>query len=84
MTPSERRHFAGRLVAMQQSLRSVFEACEAQAAVCDEAGAKRLAFSIHMVRESLIGYSKELNSFVLRVMSDEISAHDDDEVHLDY
>ena len=82
MTPSERRHFAGRLVAMQQTLRSVFEACDAQAAVCDEAGGKRLAFAVHMVRESLIVYSKELNTFVLRVMSDDIGS--DDEVDLDY
>ena len=85
MTPSERRHFAGRLVAMQQTLRAVFEACDAQAAVCDDAGAKRLAFAIHMVRESLIGYSKELNSFVLRVMSETADIADDkDEFDLDY
>lgn len=84
MTPEERRHFANRLIAMQQTLRTVFEACEAQAEICNEAGAKRLAFSVHMVRESLIGYSKELNTFVLRVMAGDSMADDEDEVPLDY
>jgi hypothetical protein len=84
MTPSERRHFAERLIAMQKTLRTVFEACEAQAAICDQAGAKRLAFSVHMVRESLIGYSKELNTFVLRVMSDEALEDEEEEFPLDY
>jgi hypothetical protein len=83
MTPAERRHVANRLIAMQQTLRTVFEACEAQAALCNEAGAKRLAFSVHMVRESLIVYSKELNTFVLRIMGDE-ALEDEDEVPLDY
>lgn len=84
MTPGERRHFANRLIAMQKTLRTVFEACEAQASICDQAGAKRLAFSVHMVRESLISYSKELNVFVLRVMSEDELADEDDEFPLDY
>lgn len=71
MTPDERRDFANRLIAQQQMLRTVFEACESQAAICDYAGAKRLAFAIHMVRESLIVYSKELNTFVLRFLGEE-------------
>ena len=84
MTPKERKHFASRLVAMQQTLRTVFEACEAQADLCREVGASRLAFSVHMVRESLIGYSKELNVYVLRVMSDEDLADEEEEFPLDY
>lgn len=84
MTPSERKHFANRLIAMQKTLRMVFESCEAQAAICDQAGAKRLAFSVHMVRESLMSYSKELNVFVLRVMSEDELADEDDEFPLDY
>lgn len=84
MTPAERRVIANRLIAMQHTLRTVFEACEAQAAICEEAGARRLAFSVLMVRESLIGYSKELNTFVLRVMSDSDLADESDEFPLDY
>jgi hypothetical protein len=84
MTPKERKYFASRLVAMQQTLRTVFEACEAQAAICEEAGANRLAFAVHMVRESLIGYSKELNVYVLRVMSDDDLEDEDEGFPLDY
>lgn len=84
VTDDERRIFAGRLVAMQQTLRTVFEACEAQAELCKSAGAHRLAFSIFMVRENLIGYSKELNAFVLKVMAGDDLADDDDEIRLDY
>ena len=84
MTPKERKHFASRLVAMQQTLRTVFEACESQADLCQEVGANRLAFSVHMVRESLIGYSKELNVYVLRVMSDEDLDDEEEEFPLDY
>ena len=85
MTPSERKHFASRLIAMQQTLRTVFEACEAQAEVCQEAGANRLAFAVHMVRESLVGYSKELNVYVLRVLSDEdLDDEEEEEFPLDY
>ena len=85
MTPSERKHFASRLVAMQKTLRTVFEACEAQAEVCKEAGANRLAFAVHMVRENLIGYSKELNVYVLRILSDDDLEDDgEEEFPLDY
>ena len=84
MTPQERQHFAERLIAMQHTLRPVFEACDAQAAACKEAGATRLCFSVHMVRESLIGYSKELNTLVLRLISDDPLADKDDDFPLDY
>ena len=82
MNSEERNHVANRLIAMQQTLRTVFEACEAQAAMCDEVGAKRLAFAVYMVRESLITYSKELNTFVLRFIANE--DFEDDEIPLDY
>jgi len=84
MTPQERQHFAERLISMQKTLRTVFEACEMQAEACKEAGAMRLCFSVHMVRESLIGYSKELNTFVLRLISDDPLADESDEFPLDY
>lgn len=82
MTPEDRQDIAVRLIAMQNTLRSVFEACEAQAALCNDAGAKRLAFATHMVRESLITYSKELNSFVLGVIHE--NPETDEEYDLDY
>lgn len=69
MTPAERNDVANRLIEQQQILRGVFEACEAQAQMCDSVGAKRMAFACHMVRESLITYSKELNTFVLKFIA---------------
>lgn len=71
MNQYERNEIANRLIDQQKVLRGVFEACEAQAEMCDQAGAKRLAFACHMVRESLITYSKELNTFVLKFIAGE-------------
>jgi hypothetical protein len=81
MTSSERNDIAERLITQQKVLRTVFESCEAQADMCDDVGAKRLAFAIHMVRESLIGYAKELNTFVLKFIADE--PFEEDEFPLD-
>lgn len=82
MNDKERHSLTRRLIDQQQVLRTVFEACEAQAAMCEQVGAKRLAFSVHMVREALIGYSKELNTFVLKFMAGEDL--EENEFPLDY
>jgi len=71
MTPEQRNKVASRLIEQQKVLRTVFEACETQAALCDAVGSKRMAFACLMVRESLISYSKELNTFVLKFIADE-------------
>ncbi len=71
MTPEARDLIVKKLVAQQVVLRDVFEHCETQAELCDSVGAKGLAFAISMVRESLISYSKELNTFVLKFIADE-------------
>lgn len=76
MNQAERKDIAARLISQQKTLRDVFEACAAQAQACDSVGAKRLAFACYMVRESLITYSKELNTFVLKFMAEE-SLEDD-------
>lgn len=76
MNADERNSVAARLIEQQKTLRNVFEACEAQAHMCDAVGAKRLAFACHMVRESLITYSKELNTFVMKYIAEE-SLEDD-------
>jgi hypothetical protein len=67
----DRVEMSMRLVRMQQTLRSVIESLIDQAALCQEAGASGLSFSIHMVRESLAAYSKELNRTVTRYLADD-------------
>lgn len=69
MTSAERRDIVARLMTMQHSLRTVCDACETQADICDAAGAKRLSFAVLMVRESIAAYSKELNVFVTRLLA---------------
>jgi hypothetical protein len=60
-----------RLVAMQQTLRSVVESCKATAAVCDADGAKGLAMATLMVGESIATFAKALNDYVLKEYEDE-------------
>jgi hypothetical protein len=74
---ADRNEVTASLIAQQKVLRDVFESCEAQGQMCDSVGAKRLAFACYMVRESLITYSKELNTFVLKYIAEE-SLEDDD------
>lgn len=69
MTPEERQDVAKRLMGMQKMLKDVCDACEAQADVCDTAGVKRLSFAVHMVREALIVYSRELNRYAISYMN---------------
>jgi hypothetical protein len=64
MTPSEKADVLRRLVAMQQTLRTVMESVEMQAQLCDSVGAKGLAFSVFMLQEALAVYSTELGRWV--------------------
>lgn len=72
MNEDHRVEVAKRLMRMQHTLATVFDACEAQAALCDAAGAKPLAFATHMVRESLMVYSRELSKFVGKYLSEDL------------
>jgi hypothetical protein len=73
MTPEDRADVVRRLLAMQHSLRTVIEAAEVQATYCDAAGAKGLAFAVHMLKESLSVYSSELNRWVTAYIEDDDS-----------
>jgi hypothetical protein len=53
-----------KLLDMQHSLRSVVEAAEMQADLARATGDDGFAFAIHMLRESLMIYSKELSRYV--------------------
>lgn len=57
--------FLHRLIAMQQTLRTVVESCNAAAAACNASGAKGLAVATYMVGESLAAWATALNLYVL-------------------
>lgn len=65
MTDDERADLLQRLIAMQQGLRSMSDACQCQAVLCRAAGAYGPEFAAHMLREAIGTYSTELNRFVL-------------------
>lgn len=71
MSDSERADIVVRLVAMQQALRGVCEGAEAAAALAKEAGASGLAMATLLMKESIEGYGKALNRFVLGEIDDE-------------
>lgn len=56
---------------MQRSLASVIDACEAQAEMCQAAGASGLALSVLMVREAIDVYRIELAKFVVDYMKED-------------
>jgi hypothetical protein len=56
---------------MQQALRGVCEGAEAAAALAKEAGASGLAMATLLMKESIEGYGKALNRFVLGEIDDE-------------
>jgi len=54
-----------RLIAMQQTLRTVVESCKAAAASCNASGASGLAMATYMVGESIAAFATALNTYVL-------------------
>lgn len=68
---SERAQIARRLMAMQGTLRGVMDACEAQSAMCMDAGASGLALAVLMVRESIDVYRIELAKFVVEYLKED-------------
>ena len=71
MTPSEKADIMRRLMVMQDTLRTLMDAADAQGYLCDSAGAKGLAFAIYMMRESLSVYSAELDKWVKHYIAGE-------------
>jgi hypothetical protein len=71
MREDERYAALRRMLEMQHGLRTVAEAAEAQAQLATETGALGLAFAIHMLRESVLVYSKELSKWVTEYIGEE-------------
>jgi len=71
MTDFERADIVVRLVAMQQALRNVCDGADAAAVLAKEAGASGLAMATLLMKESIEGYGKALNRFVLGEIDDE-------------
>lgn len=70
VTEDDRVEMAMRLMRMQKTLASVIDSLFVQAGLVNEAGAPGLAFAMHMVRESLSVYSKEMNRTVTRIINE--------------
>lgn len=70
VTEDDRVEMAMRLMRMQKTLKDVIDNILVQAELIHSAGAPGLAFSMHMVRESLAVYSKELNRTVTRIINE--------------
>jgi hypothetical protein len=71
MTPDERYAVLARMLEMQHSLRNVVEAAELQARLAKETGADGLAFAVHMLKESVLAYSRELSKWVTEYIGEE-------------
>jgi hypothetical protein len=59
-----------RLLAMQRTLRTVVQACNAAAAACDSSGEKGLAFATYMVGESLSVWNEAIERYSLKGVAD--------------
>lgn len=68
----ERHAAAKRLLLMNKTISALAETIADAAGFATEAGEKGLAFSCHMLRESLLAYAKAVNRYAARVLKDDI------------
>lgn len=71
MTDEERTSIVLRLIAMQNTLRTIIEHTEEGARAAEAADGKGLAFATLMLKEALVEYGRELNKFVLGSIGDD-------------
>lgn len=70
MTPEDKADAIRRLLAVENSVRSLADASEATAEAARESGATGLAFALFMVRESVLIYGKEAAKWTKKTLSD--------------
>lgn len=70
MTPEEKAEAIRRLLAVENSVRTLADASDEVAIAAKEAGANGLAFSLYMVRESILVYGKEVAKWTKKLLSD--------------
>lgn len=66
----DREEAAKRLLTMNETIRSLADTIADAAGFATEANEKGLAFSCHMLRESLLAYAKAVNRYASRVLKD--------------
>ena len=71
MTKEDRTAIVLRLIAMQNTLRTLCDDAEEGAAVAKAAGADGLAFATLMLKEALAEYGKAMNKYVLGGLADD-------------
>jgi len=71
MTEKERAENVRRLIVMQGVLLSLTESLGETADVCRDADEPGLAFAIHMVKESVDAYRKQVKKFTLKMVGDD-------------
>lgn len=67
----DREEAAKKLLLMNQTIRSLADTISDAAGFAAEADEKGLAFSCHMLRESLLAYAKAVNQYAARVLKDD-------------
>ena len=70
MTPEDKADAIRRLLAVENSVRALADASQEVADAATEAGATGLAFSLFMVRESILVYGKEAAKWTRKLLSD--------------
>jgi hypothetical protein len=68
--PAEREDAIRLLLAVQNSVRALADASGEVADAAAQSGATGLAFSLHMMRESILVYGKEAAKWTRKLLSD--------------
>lgn len=68
----DREAAAKKLVVMNQTIRSLADTIAEAATFADDADEKGLAFACHMLKESLLAYSKAVNRYAGRVLKSDL------------
>jgi hypothetical protein len=70
VTPAEKSDAIRRLLAVEKSVRALADASGEVADAAAQSGATGLAFSLHMVRESILVYGKEAAKWTRKLLGD--------------
>lgn len=70
VTPEDKADAIRRLLAVENSVRTLADASEEVADAAKQAGANGLAFALLMVRESILIYGKEAAKWTRKLLSD--------------
>jgi len=69
MTPQEKRDVVIRLASIKAAVASISDFAEEAAKIANEVDAKGLAFSLHMLKEAINSYGKEMDRWATKMVS---------------